>query len=37
MVEPGGGDLGELPAVTLGVFIELVSMLFTALRSTAPC
>ena len=26
MVEPGGGDLGELPAVTLGVFIELVSI-----------
>ena len=26
--EPGGGDLGELPAVTLGVFIELVSIPF---------
>ena len=25
---PGGGDLGELPAVTLGVFIELVSIPF---------
>ena len=32
-VEPGGGDLGELPAVTLGVSIELVSMLFQSLRS----
>ena len=33
MVEPGGGDLGELPAVTLGVFIELVAMLSQSLRS----
>ena len=32
-MEPGGGDLGELPAVTLGVFIELVSMLSKSLRS----
>ena len=32
-MEPGGGDLGELPAVTLGVFIELVAMLFQSLRS----
>ena len=31
--EPGGGDLGELPAVTLGVFIELVAMLHKSLRS----